>query len=286
MPHLHLDNFLTNEKLASPTPIELRRLSYYGAEAATGTSKSGGLLLERDGLQLRLADSLGHRNECNMLVDRMYAWRGYRRKSTDSSSDDRADQITLQASQDEQICGTLTVRYDSTAGLAADLLYRSEIDAYRIVGARVAELTRLAVDPEHGSKEVLGALFHAAYVLCGPLRAVSDVFIEVHPRHVPFYRRMLNFQLIGGSKICPRVDAPAMLLRVEVDHVGEQAALYGGKGTQGGRSLYPYFCSAEEAAAMRQRMWDLKHQGLPTGRTAGTAPEEVSFARRRRHALA
>jgi hypothetical protein len=213
----------------------------------------------RDDFQLRLANNRGRRSESKALIDRMYAWRGYRRPGRDNLAQ-IANQATLQTCTGHDVFGTLTVRYDSVAGLAADALYHSEIDAYRTKG-RVAELTRLAVDPTLGSKLVLGALFHAAYVFCGPLAGVSDVFIEVNPRHVAFYQRMLDFRQAGEPKICLRVDAPAVLLHVSVAHVGEQAALYGGKHEQGQRSLFPYFCSSEEGQQLTQRATSILDRG-------------------------
>jgi hypothetical protein len=215
-------------------------------------SNAGALLLTRDDFQLRLASSRDLQNESSALVRRMYAWRGY--KQTQQVEVRLANEATLQACRGEEVFGTLTVRYDSDAGLAADDLYRSELDAYRSGGARVAELTRLAVDPELGSKEVLGALFHGAYVFCGPLAGVTDVFIEVNPRHVAFYRRLLDFHQAGEPKMCARVDALAVLLHVEVAYVGEQAARCGGMDAQGKRSLYPYFCAPEEAAHLTRRV--------------------------------
>jgi hypothetical protein len=215
-------------------------------------SYCGELLLVRKEFQLRLANSRGLHNESSELVERMYAWRGY--KQTEQTSVRRANEATLQTCVGEQVFGTLTVRYDSEAGLAADDLYKRELDAYRSGGARIAELTRLAVDPELGSKEVLGALFHTAYIFCGPVGRVSDVFIEVNPRHVGFYQRMLNFRQAGEPKMCSRVAAPAVLLHVDVAHVGKLASLYGGKAAEGERSLYPYFCSQEEAAQLTRRV--------------------------------
>ena len=212
----------------------------------------GELLLMRRDFQLRLEDSCGLQKESGALVQRMYAWRGY--KQSEQTAIQRANEATLQTCNGGRVFGTLTVRYDSEAGLAADDLYRIELDSYRRAGTRIAELTRLAVDPELGSKQVLGTLFHAAYVFCGPLYGVTDVFIEVNPRHVAFYRRMLNFRQVGEAKMCPRVDAMAVLLHVEVAYVGQQAARYGGADPQGERSLYPYFCGAEEAAQLTRRV--------------------------------
>ena len=63
---------------------------------------------------------------------------------------------------------------------------------------------------------VLGTLFHLAYIHGRLIRGATDLVIEVHPRHASFYRRMLGFRIIGAERICPRVDAPAVLMtRVE-----------------------------------------------------------------------
>jgi hypothetical protein len=61
----------------------------------------------------------------------------------------------------------------------------------------------------------------------------------------------------------PRVDAPAVLLHVEVAYVGEQAALFGGQGVAANRSLYPYFCSPQEEAAAIQRLLELGRKETP-----------------------
>jgi len=185
----------------------------------------------------------------------MYASRGYKssRQHDDSVTPKR---ITLQVCSPTNVFGTLSICFDSGAGLAADELYRIEIEEYRTRGAKVAELTRLAVDPEFGSKEVLGALFHVAYTFLGPIGNVSDVFIEVNPRHVVFYRRMLHFRQASECKMCPRVSAPAVLLHVEVKHVSEQAAMYGGAARQS-RTLFPYFCSSEEERDVLNRVVSL-----------------------------
>lgn len=243
------------ESCTTPPPVELTT-SMAALAPKTFNHPAlalGELLLDQHDFQLRLAKSRPTQVESAALVQRMYTRRGYKVTTQDATL--KPSQLTLQACSGDHVFGTLTVRDDSDEGLAADALYRQEIDAYRQGGRHVAELTRLAVDPELGSKEVLGALFHAAYAVCGPLRDVTDVFIEVNPRHVSFYRRMLDFLAIGEEKICPRVDAPAVLLHVEVAHVGEQAALYGGSaGEAKQRSLYPYFCDPEAAEALVRRV--------------------------------
>jgi hypothetical protein len=212
------------------------------------------IVLEHGTFEIRCADTRGKRSSSSALIERLYAWRGYKH---DIAEEDRVDvnQVTLQACRNKEVFGTLTVRFDSEAGLAADALYREEIDAYRIAGLRVCELTRLAIDPEHGSKEVLGALFHLAHIYGTKLRGVTDVFIEVNPRHVTFYKRMLHFRQAGEKKMCPRVEAPAMLLHVETAHVAEQVLRYGGHQGVSRGSLYPYFFSPNEEAGLTNRIF-------------------------------
>jgi hypothetical protein len=215
-------------------------------------SRAEELLIERSDFHIRLANNRGRRSRSSVLIQRMYSWRGYK-SDTQEDAAHQANRVTLQACRDDSVFGTLTVNFDSDAGLAADALYQSEIDEYRNGGATVSEVTQLAVDPEHGSKEVLGALFHLAHMLC-VLRGVTDVFIEVNPRHVGFYRRMLEFRQVGACKVCERVDAPAVLLQVEIAYMTEQIARYGGHHGRGKRSLYPYFFSRQEQEGLPRRI--------------------------------
>ena len=222
----------------------------YGGWVSSDTEE---ILLERSDFQVRLADTRGRRSKSSLLINRMYSWRGYKRNGVTDLSHD-LNRVTLQACHRDNVFGTLTVAFDSHAGLAADALYGAEIDAYRQAGAKVCELTRLAVDPKDGSKEVLGALFHLAYIYGALLHGSTDVFIEVNPRHVSFYKRMLDFEQAGECRMCERVDAPAVLLHLEVAYVAEQIARYGGHRGRGKRSLYPYFFSEREAEGLARRI--------------------------------
>jgi hypothetical protein len=48
---------------------------------------------------------------------------------------------------------------------------------------------------------------------------VTDAFIEVNPRHVAFYRALFGFMVVAGGRMCQRVMAPAVLLRLEVERL-------------------------------------------------------------------
>jgi hypothetical protein len=67
---------------------------------------------------------------------------------------------------------------------------------------------------------------------------------------------MLGFEPFGEEKICPRVNAPAVLLRLDLKQADEQIVLYGGMGAAaaGVKSIYPYFFSREDEAGITQRL--------------------------------
>ena len=233
----------------------------YGPRPDATFLTGGGLADERDrainrrSFRIRPADDHGRRTAASMLIDKMYSRRGY--ETGFLQADSHPNRITLVASDDDNdTLGTLSLGLDSSAGLLVDEMYCDEVDALRAQGRSVCELTKLAVDQAQGSKRVLASLFHIAYIYGRILNQVTDVFIEVNPRHAPFYRRMLGFRQCGEIRTCPRVNAPAVLLRLELDHVDAQIQALGGQAEVGSaeRSLYPYFFSKREEAGIARRL--------------------------------
>jgi hypothetical protein len=176
----------------------------------------------RDAATLRFDGALSAAIACSpeelkaaaALVDARYGGRGYRVSAEDG---ERHPGITLIATEGDTIIGTLTVRLDGPQGLSADENYGDAIDAARRSGRGVCEMTRLAVDPSADSRSVLAALFGLGYVVCRRLHGADDIFVEVNPRHAVFYRRLFGFVTAAGKSICPRVMAPAVLLRLELE---------------------------------------------------------------------
>jgi hypothetical protein len=146
------------------------------------------------------------------LLDSRYAWRGYRVPYHEPAS----SELTLVASQSGSAVGTLTLRFDGPGGLRADESYNEEIDAARSEGRHVCELGRFAVAPHAQSGGVIAALFGRVRAIVLRRRKVTDVFVEVNPRHVAFYRRGFGFEVAAEGRLCPRVLAPSVLLRLEV----------------------------------------------------------------------
>ena len=84
----------------------------------------------------------------------------------------------------------------------------------------------------------------------------TDLLVEVNPRHVRFYERMLGFRQSGPERHCPRVDAPAVLMWLHLTHAQEQIAQYGGRRELSHtlRSLYPLFFSPAEESGITARL--------------------------------
>ncbi len=130
----------------------------------------------------------------------------------------RAHEITFVATHDEDTVGTITLGLDGREGLLAERTHGDAIAQRRAAGANVCELTRLAVAERADSKSVLAALFNVAYA-AGTVHGVTDVFIEVNPRHVGFYTRVLGFAVAAAEKFCERVQAPSVLLSLAIEEL-------------------------------------------------------------------
>src|SRR5690606_5227083 len=120
--------------------------------------------------------------------------------------------VTLEACYKNQTVGTMTVHLGTNEALQAETLYGEEIAAFRRRGARLFEFTRLALDAEDGGREALACLFHLGFVFAYRIHRATERFIEVKPRPALVYRRKFGFVRVGEEKVCPRVNAPAVLL--------------------------------------------------------------------------
>ena len=204
--------------------------------------------------KIRAADSSGQRSSASILINRMYATRGY--PSNPLPAHAVPDRITLTASDHEKVMGTISIGFDSPIGLLCDELYQDEINQLRDKGWRVCEFTKLAIDSVVKSKRVLASLFHVAYVYAHRIKGFHRLLIEVNPRHVRYYQRMLGFEAWGPRRMNRRVSAPAVLLMLDFNHARDQIGLLGGHSEliETERSLYPYFFSVPEEAGIVGRL--------------------------------
>jgi hypothetical protein len=174
-------------------------------------------------LHIAVAKSQEQFKAAGELVRKRYAWRGY---DVDQSSDEPSSrEITFLVESAKTTVGTLTLGFDGPLGLCAEASYGDVIERFRRSGHRVCELTRLALAENADSKAVLSSLFSLAHAVGRTLHDVTHVFIEINPRHVAFYSRVLGFVVEASGRFCERVRAPSTLLHVEIEALERRLGL-------------------------------------------------------------
>ncbi len=201
---------------------------------------------------IRLANSAGMREAASLLIRKMYGWRGY---AVDVNGELEANKITLYAETGGVVVGTMSLCLDSPQGLPADDNFSDKLEALRAQGRHLCEPSRLAID-KGVTKRVFASLIHISYIYSHIIHGFTDYIIEVNPRHVMFYKRMLGFSDFGGERPCSRVGAPAVLLRLKLSDMGAHIRKWGGQMEQHGdeRSFYPYFFPLQDEAGITDRL--------------------------------
>jgi hypothetical protein len=163
------------------------------------------------------------------LVRRRYAWRGYHIANAKEAGSAyvaaTSRRVTLLAEHRGTVHGTLTVRADSPQGLLAEDTYGEEIEDLRRQGHRVGELGRLAFEEGTQWKPALDTLVKSAYVVTRLVHGLTDVVIEVNPRHARFYIRMYGFMTGAPERTCARVGAPSVLMLLDLEQFGQRMQL-------------------------------------------------------------
>ncbi|MEJ7807363.1 MAG: long-chain N-acyl amino acid synthase [Telluria sp.] len=218
----------------------------------SGTAASLDHPLDVQVFHIRMANSAGRREAASLLIRKMYGWRGY---AVDGSAPPEANKITLYAETGGVVVGTMSLCLDSDALLPADENFSDQLDGLRRQGRRLCEPSRLAID-KGVTKRVFASLIHISYIYAHNIHGYTDYIIEVNPRHVMFYKRMLGFSDFGAERQCTRVDAPAVLLRLALSDMGAMIAKWGGLMEQHGeeRSFYPYFFPSWDEPGITSRL--------------------------------
>jgi len=206
-------------------------------------------------LTIRAADSEGHRSSAHILVNRMYAGRGY--STAPKPESPNPNRITLIATDHDITIGTITVGFDGPDGLLVDELFQDQVEPLRSDGAVLCEFIKLAIDGVVRSKKVLASLMHSAYLCAHEIAGCDKVLIEVNPRHVRFYEAMLGFTVVVSTRHNPRVNAPAVLMSLDLAFADEQivrAHKGDSRRARAERSLYRHSFSREETAGVVSRL--------------------------------
>ena len=235
------------------SPYKLRDIIIPESNSETGQDRP----VDQQKFHLRMANSEGKREQASVLLKKMYDWRGY---AIDPTLEQEPNKITLVADTNGKTVGTMTLCFDSEAGLPADENFRDKLDELRAQNRKLCEPSRLAIE-EDVPKRVFASMIHVSYIYAHNIYGFTDYVIEVNPRHAMFYKRMLGFHDFGEERTCTRVNAPAVLLRLELEHMTQQIEKFGGLMEQHGkeRSFYPYFFPRWDEPGITDR--------LKTGRT-------------------
>ena len=215
---------------------------------------------DRQQFWIRVADTKERREQAGLLVDRMYAWRGYTHENIIRNT---PHTITLVSyGRDGRVIGTITIGMGAPEEpLLAEENYPEEIAALRAGGKKVAEFNGLAVDAEIRSKLVVARLFHIAMLYPYGLYDYTDCVIEVSPAHARFYERMLEFDRLGTERVCPRVNTTGVLMHKNFAEAAEKIARVGGLlDKSGDHSLYSYGFSPQDAEGILGRLRRMQNQ--------------------------
>ena len=219
-----------------------------------GGAPSEEKVTDRQQFWIRVADTKERREQAGLLVDRMYAWRGY---THENILRDTPHTITLVSyGRDGRVIGTVSIGMDAPGyPLIAEEGYPAEIASLRAQGKRVAEFNGLAVDSEIRSRLVVARLFHIAMLYPYGLYGYTDCVIEVTPAHARFYERMLEFDRLGKERICPRVNTTGVLMHKNFAEAAEKIAHVGGLlDKSGDHTLYSYGFSPADAEGILGRL--------------------------------
>ena len=216
-----LDPLLKGALAGGVTPFNAARFEGIPSMGVPQRRQDDDRRKDNGGLRTLVAVSPEHREAAERLVRKRYESRGYKfySEATDFDSPGTKDQrVTLLAEDGGKALGTVTIRVvDPTQGLLAQQSHGSEIEGMRKQGQTIGEVVKLAVEEGADWKPVLNALLQSTYLVAHTFLALTDLFIEVNPRHVGFYRRVFGFVVASAERMCDRVGAPSVLLRLELD---------------------------------------------------------------------
>ena len=226
--------------------------------------------------KFRLATTDGRKQLARMLVQKMYATRGYETDNAETSKgpddvttaqeageidamekfESPAELTLVVSDRKERPRGTMTMIFDSHHGLPADATFKDLMDPLRQEGRRLIEVGRLAIDRTQASRRLFAGMLHIFLIYATVIHRCTDCIIEVNPRHVGYYKKMLGWDVLSDTRLCLRVGAPAVLLRMRLADALSRAEAVGGQGSTNKteRSLYPYFFSKEDARGIAHRL--------------------------------
>ena len=111
------------------------------------------------------------------------------------------------------IAYTMTAYHDGPQGLPLDAVYPDELNQLRRDGRSLLEVVLVADSRREITRQLRTLLELMRYATYFGLHGGSrDAVVGVHPRHAPFYQRLLGFQPLGAVREHPGVKGAAVTL--------------------------------------------------------------------------
>ena len=216
--------------------------------------ESAGDEVSRRLFKIRSADAAGRRSSAQILITRFYD--DGARPGKPRHRPPLPARITLLASERNIAIGAITIGFDAGTGLRVDEPFAAETRVLREAGLRACEFTRMAMDSASRHRHVLASLFHVAHIYAHRMMGFDALLIAVNPRHAAYFEAMLGFQVLGRERLNRRIDAPVVLMFLDLAFAQEQIERFGGMPELATlrRSLYPHFFSMAEEASIVGRL--------------------------------
>jgi len=128
------------------------------------------------------------------------------------------------ATLDEEAVFTVSLVIDGALGLPMETVYAEEVAQRRAQGLRVAEVSCLA-DRRSQFRGFFPVFLRLCRLMVQYARRceLDQLLIAVHPRHVRFYRRYLDFRVMGQQRDYPTVrNNPAVALCLDFARVDRE----------------------------------------------------------------
>lgn len=210
---------------------------------------------------VKVANKLEEREAVYRLAYQIYLEKGYINENPNEwllQPYDAVNDTVILVVLDSQknIAGSITILFDSNKKLPADKIYNEELTILRNSGKRLAEISRLVINPQYrNSKEILVLLFNYMAIYTAHVKHASNLVIEVNPRHKEYYKSILCFEEIGSERPCPQVqNAPAVLLNLPLKKYQTEVfrCQNNSVSEKKERTLYPFFLRIEQESLVAQ----------------------------------
>jgi hypothetical protein len=129
---------------------------------------------------------------------------------------------TFVALQGGAVVGTISLVGDSPLGVPLDKSFRPEMTGFRARGERFAEVSALAVAPEHRKTGVV-YLLNRLTIRAAVQERLHRLVISVHPRAETLYRTAMLFETFGAERPYTGLEAaPAVAMSLPLGGVVER----------------------------------------------------------------